>query len=48
VNGDPFIYGSFLIGNGDGYVTGYQNFLLNRDLNPSVNDNSPAFVDKVA
>ena len=33
---------------GSGFVYGQQNYLLNRDLDPAANDNSPAFLDKAA
>jgi xyloglucan-specific exo-beta-1,4-glucanase len=49
IEGDPNVYGRlYAATHGTGY--GYwqsQNFLLNRDLNPASNDNSPAFMLRV-
>ncbi len=41
-------YGLIYLGNNAGFVYGYFPYLLNRDLDPSSNDNSPAFLSRAA
>ena len=48
IEGDPFLYGPYYMLGAFGQFYGVQNYLLNRDLNPAANDNSPAFLDKAA
>lgn len=48
VEGDGNSYGEPYVGfSGSGYAFGQFNFLLNRDIDPASNDNSPAFLRKV-
>ena len=48
IAGDAFVYGPVYISTGWGGFWGNFNFLLNRDLNPASNDNTPAFLEKAA
>jgi hypothetical protein len=49
IEGDANTYGTVYIGfQGTGYVMGTHNFLLNRDLDPASNDNSPAWLAQAA
>ena len=49
ITGDPGSYKNVYIGfAGSGYMYGEFNYLLNRDLDPASNDNSPAFLDRAA
>jgi hypothetical protein len=48
IDGDKNVWGTFYIGlYGEGVVYGVSNWLLNRDINPAANDNSPAYLGKV-
>jgi hypothetical protein len=47
IDGDPGVHGrAYVSFPGSGFA--HYNYLLNRDLDPANNDNSPAFVYKVA
>jgi hypothetical protein len=46
---DPNVYGTIVGGfSGSGYFYRTLNFLLNRDINPASNDNSPMWLEKIA
>ena len=47
ISGDPSVYGPYYVFGGFGQFYGVQNYLLNRDLNPASNDNTPVGVEKV-
>jgi hypothetical protein len=48
ITGDPNAYGYFYGSTGAADFWGYQNYLLNRDLDPASNDNSPVGLAHVA
>ena len=49
ISGDMNTWGRVYLGfEGTGYAWGQFNFLLNRDLHPASNDNTPAFLEHVA
>ena len=48
ISGDPFVYGPVYVSTGMGAFAGKFNFLLNRDLDPASNDNSPVGLDRAA
>jgi len=48
IEADPFVYGLYYYSGPFGMFYGVQTLLLNRDLDPASNDNSPAFLDVAA
>ena len=49
INGDETDANNvYIVMGGSGAWKGRLNYLLKRDLNPAANDNSPAFLEKVA